>query len=177
MSRRRLLLSVVGLLAAALLVGVTALRSGDDAPSPDGPVAGPVAAAYAGAWEATCRSLSADATRTTAALRRRLGTGAPSTATRRRLARRVVAPYLGRTVRRLGRLQAAVPPPVWRAYHREAVAELGRATVRTARVRASARAGDLGDLAAALRPPAARSAAAPADLRARTPACRGAGGL
>lgn len=177
MSRRRTLVS--GLLAAGVvaLVAVLALLpgGGDDGAAPAG--VDPAATAYARTWDDTCRALQTDALRTAATVRRRLGERDPGRAARRALARTVLAPYLGRTERRLLRIAAATPPAAWRAYHRAAAPVLRATAERTAAARVRARAGDAAAAADGLRAGVPSVADAPDALRARTPSCLTAGAV
>lgn len=168
MNRRRTLVAS-GIAVVLVIAGVVALAvfgGGDtraERPSP-------VALAYARTWDATCVALRTDATRTAAGVRARLAGGA-SAAERRRVARRLVAPYLGRTQRRLRRIVAAVPPPQWRTYHDGARRRLRAAADRTGAARTRVRAGDLGAPSALRLGDLARSADAPEGLRRLTPGC------
>ncbi|WP_026913026.1 hypothetical protein [Patulibacter minatonensis] len=174
MTRRRTLVGAgfAVLLAAVVAVLLLATGGGDDGPRRPGPVAG----AYARTWEATCVALRSDADRTTATVRARLAGGA-STAERRTVARRVVAPFLGRVERRLRRVAGAVPPPEWRVYHTGARGRLDTAAARTRSAQERVRGGDLQALSTLAVADLARAADAPEDLRRLTPACRSAGAV
>lgn len=174
MTRRRAgIVGVAALVLVALALPLALRTGGAEGPSDARP--DPVATAYARAWDATCAALATDARRTAAAVRAELRGRTPRRAVRERLARRVLAPYLGRTQRRLRRIQRETPPPAWRTYHRAAVPLLRGTDDRIGAARLRARDGDATaatTLAKAAAPP---SPEAPDDLRARTPACLAAG--
>ncbi|MEV4422433.1 hypothetical protein AB0L40_21025 [Patulibacter sp. NPDC049589] len=169
MSRRRASLAGVAVAALAAVVVAVLLATGGGSGDDPRPV-GPQAVAYARAWDTTCGALRTDAARTARAVRGRLAAGT-GTAARRRIGRSLVAPYLGRTERRLERIETAVPPAEWRAYHRAMLPRLRAARERTAAIRGRVRAGDPAAVGALRAAPADPGPDAPEDLRRRTPAC------
>jgi hypothetical protein len=153
-------------LAAVMLALV--LVSGDS----DGDGEDATARRYAAAWQDACTGLRTDGRRTAAVIRSRTADAAGRRpAAVRRTAADVAAPYLDRTAARLRRVATTPPPARWRHYRDAVAAGLQAARARATAAAARLRRGDVAALTALDLGPIGDPPAAPADLRARTPAC------